>query len=370
MAKYKKDKQGRYYLDKIIGGERCMLRGKTEKEVNEKLKAWLDKKASDQKTLSAGPLFQEVADCWWMQKQPKLKYSTTVCYKPALNRAKVHFFDYRISEIVPSDIDQFIGELTAQGFAANTIANQKSVLNMIFNYWRYSSEWTGTKLNPVTGFKLPANLPRSERLPPTEKQVAIIKANPEGFGIVPNIFCYTGMRLGELNALQWKDIDFEENLIYIFKSASWHGNSPFVDTPKTKNSVRKIPLLLPLRELLLPRKQDPEIYVMSGTEAPMSQTSFKNHWATYCNSVGLATRERVTYGKTERYIFRPCVTAHQFRHEFASCLYEAGIGEMEAQVILGHADIATTRKIYTHIKKRQLESAALTLYAFFTHNQK
>lgn len=347
-----------------------MIRGQTEKEVNEKLKAWLEKRTCDQESLVNGPLFQEVADDWWNQKQPKLKYSTTVCYKPALNRAKAYFLDYRINEIVPSDIAQFIGQLSAQGFAANTIANQKSVLNMIFNHWRYSSEWDGAKLNPVTGFKLPANLPRAERLPPTEKQVKIIKEHPEGFGIVPNIFCYTGMRLGELNALQWKDIDFKENVISISKSVSWHGNSPFVNTPKTKNSVRKIPLLLPLRNLLLPRKQDPEIYVMSGTSTPMSQTSFKNHWSTYCNSVGLATREHVTYGKTKRYIFRPCVTAHQFRHEFASCLYEAGIGEMEAQIILGHADIATTRKIYTHIKQRQLESATLKLNAFFTQSTK
>ncbi|WP_374044278.1 tyrosine-type recombinase/integrase [uncultured Gemmiger sp.] len=53
-----------------------------------------------------------------------------------------------------------------------------------------------------------------------------------------------------------------------------------------------------------------------------------------------------------------CVTAHQFRHEFASILYEANVGELEAQKLLGHSDITTTRRIYTHIRERQLENAA------------
>lgn len=66
---------------------------------------------------------------------------------------------------------------------------------------------------------------------------------------------------------------------------------------------------------------------------------------------------------------RPAVTAHQFRHEMASAMYEAKVGELEAQKLLGHADISTTRRIYTHLRERQLQSAADKLNSFYTRNE-
>ena len=66
------------------------------------------------------------------------------------------------------------------------------------------------------------------------------------------------------------------------------------------------------------------------------------------------------------HLYKPTVTAHQFRHEFASAMYQANIGEMETQKILGHADISTTRKSYTHIREEQIKAAAKKLDAFFT----
>jgi integrase len=59
------------------------------------------------------------------------------------------------------------------------------------------------------------------------------------------------------------------------------------------------------------------------------------------------------------------VTAHQFRHSFATDLYDAGVGVLEAQKIMGHADISTTYKVYTHIRERKLEGAAQKLIAFY-----
>lgn len=60
------------------------------------------------------------------------------------------------------------------------------------------------------------------------------------------------------------------------------------------------------------------------------------------------------------------VTAHQFRHEYASMLYAAGIGELEAQRLMGHADITTTRRVYTHIRERQLDTAGAALEKFIS----
>ena len=60
------------------------------------------------------------------------------------------------------------------------------------------------------------------------------------------------------------------------------------------------------------------------------------------------------------------VSAHQFRHGMASTLYAAGVGEMEAQRILGHASITTTHEVYTHLRQAQLSAAADRLNDFIS----
>ena len=368
-AKYSKDKQGRYYIDRSIGGKRCNLRAKTQAELDAKLRAWLDAQAHAQAEQELGPLFEEVAAAWWEAKYPTLKHGTVICYRPAYHRALDAFSGRRIDQITPDEVAQYIGQLVAQGFAGNTIANSKSVLNMIFSYWRFSAQWPGYKPNPVTGYQLPPGLPKTDRLPPSEQALQLVRQHREGFGYCPAIFSYTGMRLGEVNALQWKDIDFTQNIIHIYKSTSWHGNLPVVGTPKTKNSVRDIPLLEPLRQILLPIKGSPNHYVLSGAAEPLTQTQYKNRWTTYCKALGLVEQERVVFAGQPRFIYKATVTAHQFRHDFASNLYEAGIGEKEAQLLLGHADIATTHRIYTHVRKHQMDEATNRLNAFFTQTE-
>lgn len=212
--------------------------------------------------------------------------------------------------------------------------------------------------NPVPMTSLPRGMKKTEREPPTSAQLAAVKAHPESFGLCAWLFMYTGCRLGEVLALQWRDIDWEAGRIHVSKSVTWIHNQPVVQIPKTKNAVRIIPLLSPLRG-------QPEEYILGG-ERPLSDTSYQRRWTYYCKGIGLAhykivTRKNHHKGKeytTNAKVWEADVTAHQFRHEFASILYEANVGELEAQKLLGHSDITTTRRIYTHIRERQLENAA------------
>lgn len=369
MAKieYSKDSRGYYYVDRMVNGKRCLLRSKDAKKLQRKIDNWIAEQArTEEEEDEHGALFTDVAEEWFASKEKTLKHGTIICYKPAKNRAIEYFAGKGMKDITPDDIAQFLGSLALQGKASKTLANQKSVLMMVFNYWRFSPQWKGQKNNPVIGYKLPAGLPKEERQPPSEEAIDLVKQHPEGFGIAAHLFMYTGARLGEINALQWKDIDFDRNKIYINKSVSWHGNIPVVGTPKTKNAVRVIPLLQPLKELLLPMRAAPDIYVLSGGSEPLTEKQYRNRWTTYCHSLGLVTHEQKTWVNQSRWIYKPTVTAHQFRHEFASCLYEIGVGEKEAQALLGHADIATTHKVYTHLRNRQLDAVEEKLNAFFT----
>lgn len=178
-----------------------------------------------------------------------------------------------------------------------------------------------------------------------------------------------------------QDIDFERNEISITKEVSWVNSQPTIQTPKTKNAIRIVPLLAPLKQELLTRKQKADNYLLGG-EAPLKMYEYRRLWLDYCKDLGMVEidyaaeqgRERKyhkAYGPERKrkppttHLYKPAVTAHQFRHEMASAMYEAGIGELETQKILGHADISTTRKIYTHIKERQIKEAEKVLNSYF-----
>ena len=330
----------------------------------------------------ASALFENVAADWWADYQKRIKAGTGKTYEAHYRRCLAAFSGRQMKEITPGMVDNFGQKLKAEGRAESTIKNARSVLSLIFRFWCLRDNEV---YNPVSVVRAPKGAPKKERLPPTPAQIALVRAHPEGFGLCAWLFMYTGCRLGEVIALQWCDVDFAAGWISITKSASWKGGGVRISTPKTKNSVRKVPLLDPLRAVLEPRKGRPSDYILSSGPEPLTDGQYHHMWLEYCKGLGMVqpseSGERYRAKRRERDakgirplkelppVVRPAVTAHQFRHEMASAMYEAEIGELEAQKILGHADIATTRRIYTHLRERQLQSAADKLNDFYNRNE-
>lgn len=323
-------------------------------------------------------LFGEVAPAWRADYQTRIKPGTWKSYESNYQRCLEAFSGRQMKEITPGMVDNFGQKMKREGLAESTIKNARSVLSLIFRFWCLRDNEV---YNPVSVVQAPKGAPKKERLPPTSEQIALVKAHPEGFGLCAWLFMYTGCRLGEVIALQWQDVDFEAGRISVTKSASWRGGGVRISTPKTKNSVRKVPLLVPLREMLEPLRGAPSDYILSGGPEPLTDGQYHHRWLEYCKALGMVeiseSGERYRQKRRTRDskglrplkelppVLRPAVTAHQFRHEMASAMYEAKVGELEAQKILGHSDIATTRKIYTHIRERQISDAADKLNDYF-----
>lgn len=354
---------GRVEILRTINGKPRHFYGKSKREAEEKYKAAL---LQDVQKKESGALFEEVAADWWADYQTKIKEGTARAYKGSYQAAVGRFSGYGMKEITPGMVNSWGLEFKAQGKAERTAQNARSVLSLIFKYWCVRD---GETYNPVPLVDLPRGMKRTERQPPTPEQIAAVKQHPEGFGLCAWLFMYTGCRLGEVLALQWQDVDFDAGIIRVSKSVAWINNRPVVHEPKTKNAVRIVPLLGPLRDVLQGRRGKPAEYILGG-EKPLTGTAYQRRWQYYCRDAGLAEgveKTRMQNGKRIRYTFwKPMITAHQFRHEFSSVLYEAGVGEMEAQKILGHADISTTRRIYTHIRDAQIGAAAEKLEKYFS----
>lgn len=359
MSKAKSRTDGLIEKTKIINGKRMHFYGKTVREVQKKIDEAIVNAVNKQE---CGELFEYVAEDFWKWKAPKLKYNTMRGYRHQVDLVKDWFSGYGMREITGTMINKQLSRMAKMGCSYKTIANQKSVLSMIFQFW--CSEMDGDT-NPCALLKLPKGLPQKKRRAPTDAEIDKVKENPDGFGLCAAFMMYAGLRLGEVMALQKKDI--ANGTISVTKAVVWHSNKPEIDTPKTENSVRQVPILNPLKNSIGNRLDGlrDEDYIFGGKQ-PLTKSQYELSWLYYLKSIGCAHdsgKKRPTgkCGADGRPLFKalwePDFTAHQLRHEFASTLVACNINLQVAKTLMGHADIITTQKWYAEAKSRDVSNA-------------
>ncbi len=332
MPKYTKRKDGRF--EKKItnkNGKRITFYGKTEKELFQNIMEY-------EKKLEFGELFSNVAWEWWDEAEPSLSYQTKSTYETGLKEAINYFEKSYIKEIKPKHINEYINTLVKKGYAQKTISNKKIIVNKIFEFAVLRDY---IEYNPCASVKLPKNLPKSKRPPATPEEEKTILESTE-IWIFPYIALLAGLRRGEILALQWKDIDFENKIISITKSVYYEGNKPCIKEPKTKTGIRTVPLLDALYNILLPLKSNNNEHFIVCNEdgTPISKKKFRYQYNKFRKETGIEA------------------SAHQLRHSFATKAFEAGLQDKAIQEILGHKQLSTTMDIYTAFRKKSFDEAA------------
>lgn len=306
--------------------------GKTKADVLRKLREYEEQQ-------ERGRFFEEVAAEWWEEHEPKLAYNTAKSYKPAKERAELHFKGTPIKSITPPQINAHIKDFS-KTHASKTVHTQLLVYNLIF---KYAVEVGDIPYNPARDLSVPSNLKKEKISSPSQEDIIRVKNSTEcTFGMFAYWALYTGMRRGELLALEWKDVDIENRTIMVNKSLYHKNNKPFVKSPKTKTSIAPIPILDALVS---------KIHPSSGLVFPndkgeyITETQFQRLWELYCKESGVTA------------------TPHQFRHAFATMLFEAGIPPEEAQALLRHAQLSTTMDIYTDLRETKLKAIHQKVYS-------
>lgn len=194
------------------------------------------------------------------------------------------------------------------------------------------------------------NYSKQIKLPPTtEKQITAFEKHEQEklekfclsskrknhIGII--ICLYTGIRLGELLALTWDDIDFSSGFLSISKMAYRikENDQPkiIIDKPKTKSSNRIIPIPQPLLDILKSIKQTSKAnYVLSTKTNGIVETRSYQH----------------TYARILYKLNIPYKNFHALRHTFATRAIEMGIDVKTLSEILGHKNPVITLTRYTH----------------------
>lgn len=321
--------------------------GKTQKEVKQKMAEWKQEQTT-------GKLFSAAADAWDVWHTEQVEYNTTQSYAAALKRTKEHFSGRRLRDIGPDEIDAYLRMLAGKGYAKRTVQAHLDLMSMVYDY-AIIQRWA--EVNPCGPVKLPSGLPKTKREIPTDDQLFRVKSGLDlEFGLFPFMLYHTGLRRGELLALRWEDIDWENKLIRVNKSVYFVGNEPKIKVPKTEAGTRSV-ILLDALEQALPKGEQGYIF---GGAAPLKKSSVTSRWLVWCRQAGLAHIETDS-GKQQ---WKPDITPHQLRHAFATILFDAGVDVKDAQDILGHSSIQITRDIYTHIRQERREITAEQINRF------
>lgn len=164
----------------------------------------------------------------------------------------------------------------------------------------------------------------------------------------------TGIRLGELCALKWENVDLENGIIYIDKTIQRVAvNESFVkaktkiiiDTPKTAASIRTIPLPLILINVLNRFKGDSDTYVLTNTLKYIEPRIYQRHFKTHLKACRIKDNH-----------------FHTLRHTFATMGIARGMDIKTLSILLGHSDVSFTMKTYVHPnlehKRMQIEKLA------------
>ena len=299
--------------------------GRTKQEVLKKI-------ATYREAVEQGKLFKDVADEWWGQHESTLSPTAVRNYAVAKDRAVKYFKEKHIREILPHDIASYMDHIINKySMAQKTAKNHKSVLNCIFVF-AIKKGYTNT--NPCREISVSKTLKKEPRRMPDSNDIKKIKESVHcTFGLFPYMALYTGLRKGELLALEWSDVDLENRTISVTKSLYVEHNKPKLKPPKTCTGVRTVPIVDKLYSVL--------------KALPHSGIIFSNNgeYLTGKNYTDLFNQYKKESGVT--------CTAHQLRHAYATMLFEADVAVKDAQRILGHAQASTTQDVYTEMRKQR-----------------
>ena len=292
--------------------------------------------------------FRVVTEEWLKYKKNTVKKSTYYNYSYSVEKYLYpKFADQDITQI--KDYNDFIEKLT-DTLAPKTVRDIITKLKEIINFYE---EEHNTKLN-IKKMSLPKmNKKEIQILSNKEKlkleKYCIEQNSLKSLGIL--ICLNTGLRIGEVCALRWENIDFESKKIHIEKtieriySKEENKTIVIIDTPKSITSVRTIPINSKLYNILkqIRGKSKKTDFVLAGSsEHYVEPRNYQYHF-----------KEILKRSKVKKYKF------HTLRHTFATNCIEAGMDIKSLSEILGHADVSITLNIYVHssdkAKRKYLE---------------
>lgn len=353
--------EGRYKIGNYENGNTryASVYGRTYAEVKEKLNEKILKAMVGDETVT--PLFQDVAMEWMKVNHQKNKGSTEAKYDFLISKHIVpDLGNYMIGSLTTAQLNLFCehklsGDNEHSPLSASYVRSIMLIVSSIMDY--AVSEKICPQLN--TAIFKPSVERKDIRILQKPEQIALercLRSNidPTKLGILLTL--YTGMRIGEICALKWEDIDFSNEIINVRSTVSRINCSDntkkstlVIDSPKTTASKREIPIPSGIMNLIQSvRAESKSKYVVSAKEDFLSPRTYEYRFHKILQSCAI-----------------PQINYHALRHTFATRCVEVGVDIKTLSELLGHASVAITLNTYVHpsmeLKRSQINKLSCCL---------
>lgn len=338
--------------------------GKTYSEVKRKI---AEERSAPQKpsVISHNSLiYDELLDLWLHSSQLNTKESTYARYAHLINtHIKPQLGKYTLSMISTEIIEKYIelqlteGRLDKNGgLAPKTVTDILTIVKSTMEYAGYKGLPVACNLSKLTIKKKEKEM----RVLTQIEQDALISVLMDDmdlykFGVFLSL--YTGIRIGELCALQWEDFNLSKTTLKIRKTMQRiqdTGNGAFSKTkivitePKSQCSIREIPLPTFVVDMARSFIANPKAYILTGSDRYVEPRTMQNRFKSYVKDSGIAD-----------------TNFHALRHTFATRCVEVGFEIKSLSEVLGHANVNITLNRYVHssfeLKCSNMNKLSLTI---------
>lgn len=339
--------------------QRKNIYGKTRAEVAEKLNAEITNKNKGLPVLNDKQTVKQFLMDWLENSvKPRTRLSTYISYKLHAEQHIIPEIGHiRLSRLTPQDVQKMIKNLMAKnsqlkkkGAEAKPLSNRTVQLSLVV--LRMALKKAETWGLVARNVALLADAPKVERfeVQPIDgdeaRSLLEIFSNDDRWDALFTVGLAMGLRVGEVLALQWSEIDFENRTLRINGSLQRLNHKLVIVPPKTKKSAR----VLSIPKVLLDKLREHRTRQLK--ERLAAGTNWQDNNFVFCTSIGTPIEPRnvrrkldaIMKDKNMRY-FR----LHDLRHFFASLLLAQGVELKIVSELLGHSSIQITGDIYTHI---------------------
>lgn len=302
--------------------------------------------------------FEQVAREWLTNKEQFVKRATHSIYALQIEKHLLQSFRQHQS-ITEEEVQNFILEKLKQGLSVKTTKDLIILLKMILRYASKHHSWVYQEMElryPTTCLTQQIEvLVRSD-----QRRIMEYVSTHFTFRNLGILICLsTGMRIGEICALKWSDIDTTEGVIRVSRTLqriyTLHPDGTrytelIESSPKTSNSLREIPLSRELKAKLKPLLKivNKDYYVLTNEAKATEPRTYRAYYSSLMRELNI-----------------PRLKFHGLRHSFATRCIESGCDYKTVSSLLGHASINTTLNLYVHPnfdqKRRCIEQMSKSL---------
>lgn len=359
LGKISKRKDGRWEAQiRLPNKKKKSIYGKTKTECNQKAQKFIQEFREDAPDDVDTITFRQWSDIWLNVYCKQCSPNTIVSYRNVIRCANKHFGDTKLKSITPLQCQKLIDSL--DGLADLTIQNYKTIITICLN--------KAVDLDYIV--KNPMSKVKTTRKPYEVRNLRDFDLNEflnliEGslYEYLYKFVIFTGLRISELVALTWNDVDFDNSTITVSKTFSRRSSDLTFYPTKNKKS-RLVPLSQSAKDVLKAVRSQQNIWRIQYVFDNPLNLVFTHKNGGRLNQMTIQQSFKKLVSKLNYQGLR----FHDLRHVYAVLCIQSGIDFKTISESLGHANVAFTMQIYAYVNDDMRKAAADKFDDFFTSN--